>query len=216
MRDADGATTAGRASTRPELSESMHEVSSATVMPCTVEQNAPDVSPLKAVALLRDAAPTLSQEMQAGPPLEAQRLVRLYEVREGPRYYGHRPLHRRVGKGNAVGSRRALALAHTFVLLCEASRCTALVDLQAARRRARAEGRAYFATGDGCGSRTCSRNFRPGQFQRRQIGMASGLLRGVRRLICWPIGVQATEVWQSGHREMRRAAARATAALGTV
>lgn len=128
-------------------------------------------------------------------------------VRSGPRPWGWG-----VGKGNALGTRRALAQSHKLVLKCAAPGCAALVDLQAARRRARERGRRTFAAGDGCGSRTCSRNFRPGQFERRQRTMAVALQEGSRELIRWPAVLASRAVWRASAAEAHAAGTRAVTA----
>ena len=48
--------------------------------------------------------------------------------------------------------------------------------------------------GDGCGSRLCSLNHRPGQFLRNQLAMALALESGERLLIAWPRALSAREV----------------------
>lgn len=110
----------------------------------------------------------------------------------------------RVGKGNAPGTREALRRSHTLVMVCCAKGCAAFVDLQAARRAARKNGRSTFASGDGCASRVCSRNFRPGQFRRRQDKMAQDLLSCDRRLMRWPATITARAVWCADHEEVCR------------
>ena len=57
--------------------------------------------------------------------------------------------------GRAKGTRDALAAAHTLTCVCCTPGCAALVDLQAARREARAAGRSAFEPGDGCSGRSC-------------------------------------------------------------
>lgn len=124
---------------------------------------------------------------------------------------GPRPWPWGVGKGNAAGTRKALAQSHKLVLRCESRECDALVDLQSARRRARTQGRASFAAGDGCGSRACSMNFRPGQFVRRQHKMGRALQEGTRELIRWPAILTASAVWRAPACEAHAAGAKALA-----
>lgn len=128
-------------------------------------------------------------------------------ARSGPRPWGWG-----VGKGNAPGTRRALEQSHKLVLMCEADDCSALVDLQSARRRARAQGRQSFAAGDGCGSRSCSRNFRPGQFAGRQRTMGQALRDGSRELIRWPAVLAPRAVWRTAAAEAHTAGTRVVAA----
>lgn len=102
------------------------------------------------------------------------------------------PYGSRAERGRAAGTLRAIGTAQALTLRCRAD--GALVHMQAARRRARAEGRDEYEAGDGCGSRRCSRNFRPAQFLRGQASMADGLEYGARFLIEWPTELGAREV----------------------
>lgn len=96
----------------------------------------------------------------------------------------HQPPGCRSRPGCARGTLEALAAAHGHTLVCRA--CGALVDLQAARRSARRDGRGSFGGGDGCSSAACSRHYRPGRFAAGQRRMASALLGGTRVLLVWP------------------------------
>jgi hypothetical protein len=104
----------------------------------------------------------------------------------------HHPYGSRARRGRAVGTLRAIGTAQALTLRCQAD--GALVHMQSARRQARAEGRDEYEAGDGCGSRRCSRNFRPAQFLRGQASMADGLEHGARFLIEWPTGLGARKV----------------------
>ena len=104
----------------------------------------------------------------------------------------HHPYDSRARRGRAKGTLRSIGTAQALTLRCRAD--GALVHMQSARRRARAEGRDEYEAGDGCSSRRCSRNYRPAQFLRGQASMADGLEDGERLLIEWPIGLGAREV----------------------
>ena len=104
----------------------------------------------------------------------------------------HHSYGSRARRGRAKGTLRSIGTAQALTLRCRAD--GALVHVQSARRRARAEGREEYMPGDGCSSRHCSRNFRPGQFLHGQMSMADGLEDGERFLIEWPIGLGAREV----------------------
>ena len=100
-------------------------------------------------------------------------------------------------------------------LVLQCTHCAALVDLQAARRRANAEHRRIFVAGDGCGSRSCSRNFRPGQHWRRQLTMAAALRDGQRVLVRWPACLEARAMWRANAANTNEAAERAAAGAKT-
>ena len=104
----------------------------------------------------------------------------------------HHSYGSRARRGRAKGTLRSIGTAQALTLRCRAD--GALVHMQSARRRAKAEGRDEYEAGDGCSSRCCSRNFRPAQFLRGQASMADGLEDGARFLIDWPIGLGAREV----------------------
>ena len=117
----------------------------------------------------------------------------------GPSRWAWRRAHVHQGleeRGKTAGTRRALAKAHSLTLCCQAPGCAALVAMQAARTQARAAARATYAPGDGCGSRACSANYRPGQFKRNQLKMAAALEGGARTLVRWPSSLGATGVWK--------------------
>ena len=78
--------------------------------------------------------------------------------RSGVALYGERPR-----KGCSPGTQRALRRAHGHTIICSASGCAALVDLQSARAAMRAAGRTSLAPGDGCASRSCSPYHAPAQ-----------------------------------------------------
>jgi hypothetical protein len=67
--------------------------------------------------------------------------------------------------------------------------CHSLVDLQHARRQARAAGRSQFSPGDGCANRRCSLHHCPARFARRQLDSAQKLLAGECALVLWPSSV---------------------------
>ena len=111
------------------------------------------------------------------------------------RGYRLRPgAHPGVGSGNAPGSHTALRLAHGLTFQCPTPGCESLVNLQAAKRRARAAGRDRYALGDGCASKVCSANHKPGRFSSRQRTCATGLLHSHRLLIRRPDRTDATHV----------------------
>lgn len=126
----------------------------------------------------------------------------------------HHPYGSRARRGRAEGTLRAIGTAQALTLRCQVD--GALVHMQAARRRARAEGRDKYEAGDGCCSRRCSRNFRPAQFLRGQVSMADGLEHGARFLIEWPIGLGAREVSVLPARTAVEAATTARAAAPTL
>ena len=98
--------------------------------------------------------------------------------------------------GTAQSQRQALRLAHGQTLVCLAPGCTALVDLQAARRCARASGRDAFEPGDGCASPACSACSWPARFEARQRRMAIALLTGERSLVLWPASThKGVPIW---------------------
>jgi len=145
----------------------------------------------------------------AGRPGDGDDLLHLWRLptrADGRRY--SRPF-RGIGKGKAPNTYCALRQSHALVLQC--ARCAALVDLQAARRRANAEHRRTFVAGDGCGSRSCSRNFRPGPQWRRQLTMAAALRDGQRVLVRWPACLEARAMWRANVTNTNDAAERAVA-----
>lgn len=92
--------------------------------------------------------------------------------------------------GTAESTKEALKAAHGHTLLCRVAECRALVDLQSARRIARAAGRSRFEPGGGCGSRCCSRKHWRARFRAQQLKMAAALRDGNRVLVLWPEGIQ--------------------------
>jgi hypothetical protein len=88
--------------------------------------------------------------------------------------------------GTAETTKAALRAAHGQTLLCRVPECRALVDLQSARRIARAAGRSRFQPGDGCGSKSCSAKHWRRRFHAQQRKMASALRDGKRVLVLWP------------------------------
>ena len=90
-------------------------------------------------------------------------------------------------RGKADGTRRALRRALGQTLVCQQEGCNAFVHLQSARKAAHRAGRAYFAVGDGCASRRCTRSHAQlRRFRDRQRQMAAALLTGRRTLVVWP------------------------------
>ena len=88
--------------------------------------------------------------------------------------------------GTADSTKEALKAAHGHTLLCRVPDCRSLVDLQSARRIARAADRRHFEPGDGCGSRCCSRKHWKARFRAQQLKMAAALRDGKRVLVLWP------------------------------
>lgn len=113
-------------------------------------------------------------------------------------------LSRGIGRGRGGRSKEALWRVHELLFVCEG--CSGLVDGQAARVRAYAAGRLSFAGTDGCGSRACSGNHRPGSYRAGQENMARGLLAGERRLVRWPLTTAHTHVWVVCDEERRTVA----------
>ena len=115
-----------------------------------------------------------------------------------------------IGTGCADGTRASLASVHEMVYVC--ARCNGLVDGQAARTGTYAAGRLHYTGSDGCGSRVCSGNHRPGSFARGQRNMANALLTGRRRLARWPATTAHTHVWlasaEASDETARRVAAK--------
>ena len=111
------------------------------------------------------------------------------------------------GRGVADGSVAALWRVHELLLVCDA--CSGLVNGQAARAHAYAAGRLTFTGTDGCGSRSCSGNHRPGSYRAGQENMARGLLgllKAQRQLIRWPASTAHTHAWVVGAEERREVA----------
>ena len=91
-----------------------------------------------------------------------------------------------LGKGQHKNSHVALRRESCATVVCCRAGCAALVHLHSARRRARAEGRASFAAGDGCAGPSCSLNWRRSQFAAAQRRMAAALVAAERFLAPWP------------------------------
>ena len=104
-----------------------------------------------------------------------------WEARRACWRYGRYPR-----PGTAKSTKDALRAAHGQTLLCQDPECRALVDLQSARRIARAAGRRRFEAGDGCGSKSCSAKHWKARFRSQQLKMASALRDGKRVLVLWP------------------------------
>jgi len=115
-----------------------------------------------------------------------------------------------VGRGNSPGSHVALRRESCATVVCRRAGCAALVHLHSARRRARAEGRDSFASGDGCAGPCCSRNWRRSQFAASQRRMAAALVAGKRFLAPWPTSCD------NGNLHYFPAAAAAAAAAAAV
>jgi hypothetical protein len=103
------------------------------------------------------------------------------------------PYWDRPGSGGAAGSRAALAEAATWLVCCQ--RCGSLTDYKAACRQARAAGRQQAAAGDGCGNSTCSPDYRPARFARRQRERAHALESGMKVLIDTPESLRGSDVY---------------------
>ena len=110
------------------------------------------------------------------------------------------------GRGFADGSAAALWRVHELLFVCGG--CSGLVNGQAARAHAYAAGRLSYAGTDGCGSRACSGNHRPGSYRAGQENMARGLLMAERQLIRWPTTTAHTHVWVVSAEERRAVAER--------
>jgi len=89
-------------------------------------------------------------------------------------------------KGTSVGTQQALRAARGHTVLCGTPGCDGLVDLQAARRLARAAGRDVIAAGDGCAGRSCSEHHASSRYALRQAQKARALLSGKRTLVLTP------------------------------
>ena len=104
-----------------------------------------------------------------------------WAARRASFWYGRYPR-----PGKAESTKGALKAAHGQTLLCQDPECRALLDLQSARRIARAAGRRRFEAGDGCGSKSCSAKHWKARFRSQQLKMASALRDGKRVLVLWP------------------------------
>ena len=148
-------------------------------------------------SMLAAAAPERSPSAAAGTPAECAVQPKLRRLpRAGPERREAWAARRRrfkhsselVGRGNAPGSHVALRRESCATVVCCRAGCAALVHLHSARRRARAEGRASFAAGDGCAGPRCSLNWRRSQFAAGQRRMAAALVAAERFLAPWPAG----------------------------
>ena len=110
------------------------------------------------------------------------------------------------GRGVADGSAAALWRVHELLLVCDV--CSGLVNGQAARAQTYAAGRLSYAEADGCGSRICSSNHRPGSYRAGQGNMARGLLAMELQLIRWPASTAHTHAWVVSAEERRAVAER--------
>lgn len=114
--------------------------------------------------------------------------------------------------GTAETTKAALKAAHAQTLLCQVPECAALVDLQSARRIARAAGRNCFEPGDGCASGCCSRKHWKSRFRQQQLKMATALRDGKRVLVLWPESTKGRSALRIAPAALTAAAAE-TAAL---
>ena len=128
-------------------------------------------------------------------------------------------LHKNMcGTGNAAGTAEALRTWNHISVVCCRAGCHALVDLKAARRQARAQGRANFIPGDGCAGPSCSADHRRNRFANRQLAQADQIDRGERLLARWPTDRMDKEIYVYNNEhastratEARQAAKRPTA-----
>jgi hypothetical protein len=121
---------------------------------------------------------------------------------------GRGPLDPEPGQGGAPGSLHGLRYSSALLVCCGA--CDSLVDLHAARRQARADRRAIFKAGDGCGSRQCSASHKPAQFARRQRSFAAALQSRRRALVRVPQELSPRNVWLAHSADQNLAIARAS------
>ena len=122
------------------------------------------------------------------------------------------PRAEHVGTGNHPHSSSALRRTHAVCFPCSTPGCCALVEWQTAKRLAKACGQTDLKHGAGCGSRTCSKDYRAAKFRQRQSSRAAGLLHGEWLLIRRPSVLQPECVWVQSSRETAMAAAMAMAA----
>ena len=131
--------------------------------------------------------------VQRAGPEDRERWARVRA--SGPWLYGPRPQ-----KGLADGTVKALKAAHGRTFHCATPGCAALVDLESARRLARAAGRDFIAPGDGCSSALCSAHYAPSRFHERQAIKAMRLLRRERVLVLKPPTTAArVDLWAVPH-----------------
>ena len=123
-------------------------------------------------------------------------------------------LHKNMcGTGNAAGTAEALRTWDHISVVCCRVGCHALVDLKAARRQARAQGRANFTPGDGCAGPSCSADHRRNRFENRQLAQADQIDSGERLLARWPTDRmdKETYVYDNEHASARATEARQAA-----
>ena len=99
-------------------------------------------------------------------------------------------------RGTSAGSARARARANALTFCCPT--CSHLVDLNAACKSARKQGRCTLQAGDGC--LRCGTHYRPGKFANAQKLKIEGLMQGKRTLIVPPecVGEDACATMLSG------------------
>ena len=85
-------------------------------------------------------------------------------------------------RGTSEGSARARARANALTFCCPL--CTHLVDINAASKSARKQGRRTLKAGDGC--LRCGPHYRPSKFASAQRSKIEGLLQGKRVLVARP------------------------------
>ena len=113
----------------------------------------------------------------------------------------------RVGK--APGTKKALAMIHTWILECRRKNCGALVAWRRAKIEANKKPHTRMRLGAGCGSPCCSRGQRVSRFNAQQHKLARKLLDGSSILVEWPEDADDCDVWQRPVAAAHAAAARA-------
>ena len=105
-------------------------------------------------------------------------------------------------RGTSEGSARARARANALTFCCPL--CTHLVDINAASKSARKQGRRTLKAGDGC--LRCGPHYRPSKFASAQRSKVEGLMQGKRVLIARPehIGEDAPMTMLSGAEAAHR------------
>lgn len=88
--------------------------------------------------------------------------------------------------GHAESTQAALKAARAQTVLCMRPGCGALVDLQTARRLARAAGHDTLEPSSGCAGAACSAKPWPARFRLQQKRMANALRGGTRTLVLRP------------------------------
>ena len=113
-------------------------------------------------------------------------------------------------RGRMVGTQDALARANMLAFSCPA--CEGLVDLCAARRAAKRQGRQRLLGTDGC--YRCGPNMRPGKLIKSQMGKGEAVRRGAKLLIVRPEWTtQRQGLRMLSGQEAHHAATRATDVL---